>query len=69
MDILLMFEYVNAEAKNRIVHWKMMINRDAASECKYSNVKLCPLYASCCEIIHRYFVYIETRNIRQVMHD
>ena len=69
MDIFLMFEYVNAEAKIRIVHWKMMINRDAASECKYSNVKLCPLYASRCEIIQRYLVYIETRNICQVIHD
>ena len=69
MNILSMFEYVNAEAKNRIVHWKIMINRDAASECKYYNVKVCPLYVSRCEIIHTYFVYIETRNIRQVMHD
>ena len=45
----------------------MMINRDAASEFKYSNVKVCPLYVSRYEIIHTYFVYIETRNIRQVM--
>ena len=29
--------------------------------------KVCPLYISRCESIHRYLVYIERRNIRQVM--
>ena len=60
-------KYVNTEAATPFI---IIFAYDIvffASALTYFVAKTCASYISCCVNIHRYLVYIERRNIRQVM--